>query len=160
MPETIKKTEFLMKYRVLVVDLDTRAYLVDGTWILNNKLAVLYTATFFARRFAYPHCVNFYIFALSVGFTTTLILLKLMYYIIIRPFQEAARNNLEIFNEIILAIFIYQLPLYTEMIPEVSDRFKLGWFFVALIILLVVVNSAEICRKVIPLIIVKCRKKY
>lgn len=55
-------------------------------------------------------------------------------------------NHLEILNYINLLIFTYFLFLFTELVPDIEVRYKLGYAFIFLLIIVIGLNLMLISR--------------
>ena len=57
-----------------------------------------------------------------------------------RPFQDRWDNTMEIVNETLVLANCYFMVLYSEFVPDVYVRYKLGWINIALIGIMILIN--------------------
>ena len=61
-----------------------------------------------------------------------------------KPMEVSHINTLEIVNEINMLFFNYSLFLYTELVPDVETRYKVGYVFVSLASIILFFNFSVI----------------
>jgi hypothetical protein len=97
---------------------------------------------FLARRYVYAaNCVLFSgspIVQIFVQFFCCL--LMLLYLADVRPLNSPFLNRMEIFNEVTLLCCSYFLFAFTDFVAEAGTRYMLGWGFIGLIGMNVMVN--------------------
>jgi hypothetical protein len=69
-----------------------------------------------------------------------LILFSFIYLGINRPLSTKLRNRLTVFNEYILLTSCVTMMGFTDVIPDVNQRYAYGWVFITLILVVLVVN--------------------
>ena len=81
----------------------------------------------------------------------------LIYLMVVRPFNIAALNLVECFNEICILIEGYGLISLSGMNDDPNIKWDAGWALIALIIFNLLVNFLFIARQVLEAILEKCR---
>lgn len=81
----------------------------------------------------------------------------LIFFIVIRPLTMKYLNIMELFNEVTLLICSYYLFCFTSFVPDVEFRYFLGWIFIGIVALNIIVNWGVLMYKVFSLIINKIR---
>ena len=66
--------------------------------------------------------------------------LQITYLFIIRPFEDSRVNRLEIFNEYIFSLATLHMVLFSDCYDNSHMKYSLGWTFISLILLQIVVN--------------------
>jgi hypothetical protein len=64
----------------------------------------------------------------------------LFYLLAYRPFTSKIINVLEIYNEISILILTYILWEFSDFVPSSTMRYKIGWFYSAVLVLNIAVN--------------------
>jgi hypothetical protein len=67
-------------------------------------------------------------------------MLLLLYIVDVRPLNSPFLNRMELFNEITLLCCSYFLFAFTDFVAEASTRYAMGWGFIGLIGMNVLVN--------------------
>ena len=62
----------------------------------------------------------------------------------VRPFELKLMNDLEIFNEGTFCILVLYNYAFTEFVPDVNFRYLLGWVFLGIIGINILVNLVAI----------------
>ena len=99
----------------------------------------------FTLAFAIVRCAN-------KSWSQIMLVLYLSIAIIIfkgwfRPFQDRWDNTMEIVNETLVLANCYFMVLYSEFVPDVHVRYKLGWINIALIGIMILINVVMIGGK-------------
>ena len=64
----------------------------------------------------------------------------MMYIVAIKPYNNAARNRLEVFNEACVMICCYHSLLFADLVIDESLNYNLGWSVVFITLLNICVN--------------------
>ena len=64
----------------------------------------------------------------------------LMYTGYVKPFQKPLHNRLEISNETLILFNSYFMIIFSNFVPDVEVRYKMGWYNLAVIFGIVIVN--------------------
>ena len=67
---------------------------------------------------------------MSVAYVVGMV--NLAYLIVQRPFDDEKVNNLEIMNEATNFILLYHVVLFSGVVPDSETRYLLGWSFIAI----------------------------
>ena len=62
------------------------------------------------------------------------------------PMKYKFLNTLEILNYVNLLLFTYFLFLFTELVPDIEQRYELGYIFIFTLIFVIAVNLLLISR--------------
>ena len=66
-----------------------------------------------------------------------------------RPLNEQSKNSLELFNETIVISLALHLFLFTDFVPDQLSQYNVGFNYISLLTLLIVVNCCFILKKVL-----------
>jgi hypothetical protein len=72
-----------------------------------------------------------------------------IFYGKIRPLNEGFLNNMELFNEFTVMISSYMMILFTEFVEDPMMRAEIGWIFVGIIGINIIVNWSILIYKVV-----------
>jgi hypothetical protein len=92
------------------------------------------------------------VIALVIGYLRDYLFLQLELYmltslvclgflVVVKPYENTLNNVLEMINEALVITTIYILHSFS-LVPKGSQRFKIGWFYLALIAAVVLLNLA------------------
>ena len=56
-----------------------------------------------------------------------------LYQGLCKPLKRRKLNRLQLFNDSILSLCTASMVIFTDLIPDVTMRYELGWLYVALI---------------------------
>jgi hypothetical protein len=70
--------------------------------------------------------------------------LYLLTYVGVKPHVDCKRTGLEIFNEIILMVFMYHMAGWNGLISDLQMQFDMGYSFIFIILLTLIVNTGLI----------------
>lgn len=85
-------------------------------------------------------------------------LLYTFYSCRIRPQQRRHLNRLERFNELMISACTVATTLFTDYVYDYSTRYNLGWFYISLVGIFCIVNTAVILHAMIHQLILLCTK--
>ena len=75
--------------------------------------------------------------------------LYLLAYVGTRPHTDSKRTGVEIFNEIVLMIFMYHLAGWNGLISDLQMQFDMGYSFIFIILLTLMVNTGLIVYRTV-----------
>lgn len=115
--------------------------LYDNVKTNAGRAKLANTSLFFARRIVLVLALIQDMFIVRFGLVVGLSLLQISYYLSVRPHDTKAMHYLECYNETVLFLALYFLPLFTDFVEDPAFRFTLSWVFnVALLVPLFAVN--------------------
>lgn len=76
----------------------------------------------------------------------------LIFFITVRPLNQKFLNAIEIFNELTLLITSCHLFLFTDFVPDLNTRNVIGWCFIAVAGLNIVVNWCALVYKILSFV--------
>lgn len=122
---------------------------------------MIYLVLFFARRLVYGIFMHIDVMILRVSGVLVLETIYLSYLILNKPLSDPGQLNIEIFNEFIITVIFYTLPLYTHFIPAAAARYEMGDINIVFMLALIVGNLIFIMRKPYESLKKRCfEKKY
>lgn len=88
-------------------------------------------------------------------------MLVVMYNALVKPKDTVAKNKEELYQEVMLMIICYCLLLFTRFIPEpeAENQYLCGWYFIAVISILVGVNMCKVATTFFKDVRFKIKKK-
>ena len=87
-------------------------------------------------------------------------LFVISFLISVKPLNEPYLNKMEIFNESTLLMSSYFMFLFTDFVDDANMRSKLGWVYIGVIGLLIVVNFGCMIIKVYQMVSEKIRNLW
>jgi hypothetical protein len=60
------------------------------------------------------------------------------------PFLERRYNNMELFNESLTLVSSYHLMAFTDWVPDIENRYVMGWSLVFIVMICFIVNFSSI----------------
>ena len=94
---------------------------------------------------------------LTVNFTVGLV--NLCYLVRYQPFDDSRVNKLEVMNEATNFIMLYHVMCFTDLVPEAENRYMIGWSFVAMICMNLMVHLTLLFKDTIAGIKESCKEK-
>lgn len=117
------------------------------TVFLLRRLIIGVSIAFFRR---------YYFLQLEILLVTCLFCMS--YTILTFPYKTKLYNILEILNESMVLSTVYIMHGFSYFIPSSKERFKIGWFYIIIVILVFMLNLAVILYQIF-LAVVKAMKK-
>jgi hypothetical protein len=76
-----------------------------------------------------------------------------------RPYDSPLENNLDIFNEVFIALLIYTLICFADLVQEPSALPPIGWFMIGVIVVNITINFSIMIYKSVRKFYFACRLK-
>ena len=99
----------------------------------------------------YPETLIVQIYVMALQVTVQVTILGL-----VKPFVEPSKNRMEMLNEVLIMFTMYCMIIFTDFVPDVQVKFKVGYFECALITVHFAVYTFFILRDFIRDTRVKC----
>jgi hypothetical protein len=77
----------------------------------------------------------------------------------LNPYRTAAVTRMERFNDTIVLILTYFNFVLTDLMPEVEDKYLIGWFYVSLVSILLVANISVMVHGTVVDTTEECRRR-
>jgi hypothetical protein len=132
---------YVLKYGALYLHLDTK-----------KPSAYMFTTLFLLRRFIQAWSTILFgdkLLVINIYFNTLSSLYLIYFYVGYFPFQDLSSNRLELFNEMFNLYSNYSLIVFTDFVPDVELRYKMGFKFVAMVIVVFLVNVGQVFYQLI-----------
>lgn len=113
----------------------------------KKSVTVLYTPFFLSTRMLFVVFMAFgayNIFMLQLFGAVCAAMWTLCHLVSTEPHKDERMTNLEIFNTIILLMCFYLLVAFSPYMTDSNDQYNFGWFFIALLFLLYLVNIGQV----------------
>jgi hypothetical protein len=147
--EKLQLEDFKGRFESLYLNVDT-----------SVKKSILTVSLFVFRRLIYS--INIVLFS---GSTCTQLfvqffccLLMLLFFADVKPMNQPFLNRMELFNEMTLLVCSYFLFAFTDFVPDANTRFMIGWAFIGLAALNILVNWMALFYKVFSALALIIRK--
>ena len=127
---------------------------------VKGFLPLLFTTSHCLRRIIIPVVVVF----LASMYNKVIILavmtqIQLLWLMIIKPMERDSVNVLHVFNEFSFLLLVYLVIGFSDASPDNNSIYELGYFYLAVIALVVLLNMLILISTVIGSIIAKLRDK-
>jgi len=112
---------------------------------------------FFARRFfAGFVCVTIETLVIKVELITISCYIAIYYCIMFKPFKDRDENVIEILNEVFLVLANYCTGAFSDLFWDTPvKKVKLGWVYMALLIIMIGINFYYVIKRTLVLAIRK-----
>lgn len=87
-------------------------------------------------------------------------LITAVYLLHYRPFKEPLLLYLEIFNEVTAMVLLNIIFGFTDLVPEVLMQFLIGWLFVGVVVINIVVHLFFLVQTTVVDLRLNCKKKF
>jgi hypothetical protein len=149
--DKLEEEEFKKKYGSLYSNMFTLKTdaVSKMTTLFCTKRFILGLTTVFVNDFALLSlCVALFGTLFSVGF-----------FMNNRPMTSKLQNRIEVLNESTLYLNCYFMFVFTDWVPNIEDRYSIGYFYIILIIVVCFINVAFVAKAIFQALRLKNKRR-